>query len=188
MNFLGHLYFSNNDPDLMVANLFGDFIKGNKYLNYSLEIQHGVLLHRRIDHFIDQHDKVKELRRGLYKELPKVAGVAIDLYFDHLLADNWNEYHSAKYEDFLQRFYDHRPFFESELSPEFISFLQKVRDWKWLNHYPTTYGLQKMCVGVSNRISFPNKLDVAPSVFDHHKKEIQKVFEKYMEDAINEFA
>jgi len=30
MNFLGHLYFSNNDHELMYANLFGDHIKGSQ--------------------------------------------------------------------------------------------------------------------------------------------------------------
>ena len=183
MNFLGHLYFSDNDLDLMIANLFGDSVKGNKYLSFSSKIQHGVLLHRKIDSYIDNHHLVKELRIGLYKELPKVAGVAIDLYFDHLLANHWKRYHEKPFELFLNEFYKHHAAFESELDSTFQSFLARLRDHKWINHYPSEYGLEKVCEGVSKRISFTNKLTDAPRVFFNNKNEIEKVFHQFMRDA-----
>ena len=183
MNFLGHLYFSDNDLDLMIANLFGDSVKGNKYLNFSSKIQHGVLLHRKIDSYIDNHHLVKELRIGLYKELPKVAGVAIDLYFDHLLAIHWKRYHEKPFELFLNEFYKHHAAFESELDSTFQSCLTRLRDHKWINHYPSEYGLEKVCEGVSKRISFTNKLTDAPQVFFNNKNEIEKVFHQFMRDA-----
>ncbi len=34
LNFLGHLFLSNNDKDLMLANLYGDFVKGKDLTNY----------------------------------------------------------------------------------------------------------------------------------------------------------
>jgi len=188
MNFLGHLYFSNDNLDLMVANLFGDFIKGKKYLDYSDNIQKGVILHRKIDYYIDTHQEVKELRLKLYSELPKVAGVAIDLYFDHLLAVHWNKYHRHSYMEFLNRFYSHHSSFEAELSPDFRLFLSVLRTRKWMDHYPTSYGLNRLCQGVSSRISFPNSLGKAPIVLEKHKTEVSKVFYQYMEDAKKEFA
>ena len=36
--------FSNNDLDLMIANLFGDSVKGNKYLNYSINLTYIYLI------------------------------------------------------------------------------------------------------------------------------------------------
>ena len=184
MNFLGHLYFSDNDLDLMIANLFGDSVKGNKYLNYSSKIQQGILLHRKIDSYIDNHHLVRDLRIKLYKELPKVAGVAIDLYFDHLLAIHWNHYHDKPFELFLNEFYVHRSIYENELDTEFQSFLKRLRGNKWINHYPSEYGLEKVCEGVSNRISFTNKLTDAPQVFFNNKNEIETVFHQFMHDAI----
>jgi acyl carrier protein phosphodiesterase len=187
MNFLGHLYFSDNDLDLMIANLFGDFIKGKKYLDYSKNIQKGVVLHRQIDYFIDTHPEVKKLRLKLYNELPKVAGVAIDLYFDHLLAIHWDKYHTRSYKDFLNQFYAYQSTFETELSVDYRLFLGILRTKKWMDHYPTSYGLKKLCEGVSRRISFPNALGKAPRVFENHKIEISKVFHQFMEDAKIEF-
>jgi acyl carrier protein phosphodiesterase len=183
MNFLGHLFFSNNDPELMYANLFGDTVKGKKYLDYPEEIQKGILLHRKIDEFIDRHTEVMNLKRELYKELPKVSSVAIDLYFDHLLALNWKDYHSISYPIFLEQFYTYQPKNWHFYPPSFRSFITHMRDRQWLNYYPYQEGLIKSCQGVSSRISFPNKLNQAPTSYHRHQEIILKTFRSFMEDA-----
>jgi acyl carrier protein phosphodiesterase len=188
MNFLGHLYFSNDDKDLMLANLFGDFVKGSKFNHFSAKIQEGIILHRKIDSFIDQHTDVFELKLLLYQDLPKVAGVAVDLFFDHLLAKTWVNHHDEEYESFLNNFYYHNSCIEQDLTEEFQNFIAIFRQRKWLNHYPTSFGLEKSCEGVSRRISFSNKLAEAPEIFYKRENEIQAVFQKYMLDAKTHFA
>jgi acyl carrier protein phosphodiesterase len=188
MNFLGHLYFSNNDKDLMLANLFGDFVKGTNFNHFTPKIREGIILHRQIDTYIDQHSNVLELKLMLYQDLPKVAGVAVDLFFDHLLAKHWRNYHSAEYETFLSDFYCHNADFEPQLTEEFKQFITAFRDRKWLNHYPTYFGLAKSCEGVSKRISFANKLADAPEVYYKHEQAVKQVFQGYMKDAETYFS
>jgi len=164
MNFLGHLYFSNDDKDLMIANLFGDFVKGSNFKHFSPKIQDGIILHRAIDTYIDQHMDVLELKLMLYYDLPKVAGVAVDLFFDHLLAKSWQNHHEEEYQSFLNNFYLHNSEIENDLTRDFKQFINIFRERKWLDHYPTDFGLAKSCEGVSKRISFPNKLAEAPEL------------------------
>lgn len=171
----------------MLANLFGDFVKGSKFQHYSSKIQEGIVLHRAIDTFIDQHKDVLDLKLMLYQDLPKVAGIAVDLFFDHLLAKNWESHHVLEYESFLNDFYNHNSKMENDLTPDFKQFITIFRGRKWLNHYPTNFGLAKSCEGVSKRISFTNKLAEAPEIFYKQEKEIEAVFEKYMLDAKNHF-
>ena len=102
MNFLGHIYFSNNDPELMYANLFGDHVKGADLSNYPDFVRKGIMLHRSIDHYIDHHPAVVNLLHELYQDLPKVAGIAVDIYFDPLLASQWNSFHPKENDYFLQ--------------------------------------------------------------------------------------
>ena len=186
MNFLGHLFFSNNDLDLMIANLYGDSVKGTKYKHYSKVIQHGIELHRKIDSYIDQHPDVKKLRIHLYTELPKIAGVAIDLIFDHLLAKKWEEFHHKKLDVFLDEFYNHKSPLELEMTSEFTLLLKRMRKSKWMNYYPTLYGLEKSSLGVSRRISFKNKLHNTPKTFIKNQKVIEETFYLYMNDAMKE--
>lgn len=183
MNYLGHLYFSNNDPDLMLANLYGDFVKGKNQSHYHPTIQTGIQLHRQIDTFIDSHPAVTALRQNLFSVLPKVAGIAIDLYFDHLLAKNWKEHHKDDLNSYLERFYQHEAAWEHELNPNFTEFLVHFRSKKWLNHYASDFGLQKLSQGVSSKLSFPNRLMDAPEVFYEQQEIIQNCFEIYMKDA-----
>lgn len=183
MNFLGHLYFSHDDLALMQANLFGDFVKGKDLSRYSLKIQEGITLHRKIDHYIDHHPSVSKLLHILYEPLPKVASIAVDLYFDHLLAKNWNLFHSQTLENFLENFYNSiNPSIEF-YTADFQLMLAKMKEKNWLFHYQSLYGLEKSCVSVSNRISFDNKLKEGVVVFEKYQKEIEMAFYEYMKDA-----
>ncbi len=187
MNFLGHLYFSGNDKELMLANLFGDFVRGSKHGHFPEVIQQGIKLHRKIDFYIDNHPLVKELKLDLMLDLPKVGPVAIDLFFDHLLARNWTQFHSTEYTSFLNEFYGHETDFQSHYPDTFLNFMSKLRTHQWMNHYPTKHGLMKSCEGVAKRISFETKLPQAPIVFDQKETQIEEVFKEFMIDAKKEF-
>lgn len=187
MNFLGHLYFSGNDKELMLANLFGDFVRGSKHEHFPEVIQKGIKLHRSIDFYIDNHPLVKELKFDLMSELPKVGPVAVDLFFDHLLARNWNQFHTSEYNLFLEDFYTHETDFQDHYPENFMDFMSKLRTHQWMNHYPTKYGLMKSCEGVAKRISFETKLPIAHLVFDQKEGQIEEVFHRFMSDAKREF-
>jgi len=66
MNFLAHAYLSFEMPEILVGNLISDFVKGRKKFDYSLPIQHGISLHRSIDHFTDTHPVTAEAK-SLFK-------------------------------------------------------------------------------------------------------------------------
>lgn len=186
MNYLGHIYFSNNDPQLAVANLFGDFIKGKKYLEYPEYIQKGVLLHRKIDDFIDHHYEVIQLIHQIRGALPKVAPIAVDIYFDHLLAKHWDQYHPVKLPDFLANFYSMIDLSNQTYPSHFKDFIELLVERNWLSYYPTEEGLYRMCQGVSKRLSFDNALKNGHTVFYDFQNEITSCFHEYMRDA-NEY-
>ncbi len=171
----------------MVANLFGDFCKGKSYLNHPIEVQKGVLLHRAIDSFIDNHDAVREIRKKLYAPLPKVSGIVIDLYFDHLLAKNWQTFHHRTLTDFLVLFYKHTKTPELTYPSDFLGFIKKLRESKWMNYYASEFGFQKSCESVSRRLSFESELTNAPSLIAPYKNDLFDAFKIYMKDAQIEF-
>jgi acyl carrier protein phosphodiesterase len=183
MNFLGHLYFSNNDTALMKANLLGDFVKGNKFELHPKMIQKGIKLHREIDHYIDNHPKVNELQRKLQSELPKVVSVATDLYFDHILAREWLQFHPKTLDQFLEHFYEDSLEDVYDFAPKFEEMLVKMRKFKWINQYATLDGLEKLCQGVGKRLSFDNALTVGQPIFIKHQKLIEETFFSFMKDA-----
>jgi acyl carrier protein phosphodiesterase len=183
MNFLGHLYFSRNDKELMLANLFGDFVRGKDLSYLRHKTQQGVFLHRSIDSYIDNHPAVHDLLQILYKPLPKIAGIAIDLYFDHLLAESWKDFHEEDLADFTQDFYDSADLSHDEFTDHFRLLIAKMGEKNWLYQYQFEHELYKACQGVSRRISFENELVNGLDVFHEFRPEIEKTFDIYMRDA-----
>lgn len=167
----------------MYANLQGDFIKGKDLSTYIPIVQRGVKLHRTIDSYIDTHPAVKELLASLYTHLPKISGIAVDLYFDHLLARDWSKYHPIPLREFVDSFYKHRPDFASSFSPDFQFMLEKMNEFDWLFQYQYLRGLSSACNGLSRRISFENNLHQAPQVFLMLQSEIEEAFQRFMQTA-----
>jgi acyl carrier protein phosphodiesterase len=186
MNYLGHLYLSGNNVELMQANLYGDFIKGSHLSHLPAIIQQGIHLHRSIDHFIDNHPVVHQLLPILRNELPKVAGIAVDIYFDHLLAKNWTTFHPQPLNDYLQAVYRKLDLHNTHFSSEYLVFLDHLVQRNWISHYPTLDAVDRMSRSISTQLSFTNKLADGKAVFLMHEKIISNAFFDYME-AANEY-
>ena len=187
MNYLGHLYLSGNDTELMQANLYGDFIKGSNLSELDPEIERGIRLHRSIDHFIDHHRVIHELLPVLRADLPKVAGIAIDIYFDHLLAKNWLTFHPQPLDDYLTVIYSSLNTSDKRYNKEYLVFLKRLVQNRWINHYPTLDAIDRMSKNVSSQLSFPNQLLNGKSVFLIHEKVISDAFFDYMWSANEHF-
>ena len=187
MNFLGHLYFSNNDFELMYYNLFGDYVKGSDLSRFPDKVQTGLRLHREIDDYIDHHPVVIELLHMLYPSLPKISGIAVDLYFDHLLAKNWMNYHNEPFEEYLSEFYQTVPREKEFFSDDFNFLLSKMIPGRWINQYYDFEGLTIVCQRLSARVPFENVLYQAPEVYFELENEITNAFRLYMTDAQKHF-
>jgi len=77
MNFLGHFYLSQDDPELIVGNFIADYVKGKKYQDYPSGISKGIMMHRNIDHFTDSHHLVRNGRKRLFDKYRHYSGVII---------------------------------------------------------------------------------------------------------------
>lgn len=183
MNFLGHLYFSNNDLTIMNANLFGDFVKGSDLSKFPEIVKQGIILHRKIDDFIDNHSAVIDLRHKINPELPKVSSIAIDLFFDYFLAKKWDNFHEVSLSNFILEFSNFEDHNDSFYSKEFKFVRSKMIQQNWLLNYRKLAGLDFACRGLSRRISFENHLKFGVNVLLNNYEEVENAFEIFMHDA-----
>lgn len=103
MNFLAHLYLSGDDENILFGNFIADSVKGSNYKKYPEEIQKGILLHRFIDHFTDTHEIVKQDQRLLKPDFHHYSGIIIDIIYDHLLAKNWEQFHTVSLRHYTEK-------------------------------------------------------------------------------------
>jgi acyl carrier protein phosphodiesterase len=96
LNYLSHIFLSKNDFQIQIGNFIGDFVKGSQLNDFPPAIKIGIILHRKIDHFTDNHTIVKETKMFLRPTFGRYSGIILDMYFDYFLAKNFKEYSSGK--------------------------------------------------------------------------------------------
>lgn len=91
MNHLAHFVLSGDDDDLAIGNFVADFITNRQLPDFTEGVQRGIHLHRAIDAFTDAHPVVKQSTKRLHPFHHKYSPVIVDVYYDFLLAKNWEK-------------------------------------------------------------------------------------------------
>lgn len=187
MNYLAHAFLSNNNADLLIGNFVADHIRGSQLQTFSPNIREGIFLHRRIDTFTDSHPEFKKSKRLFYDGFEKHSGILIDIYFDHFLAKNFNDYHTLNLGEFSADVY--KIYLEhQELLPQGSSrFLEYVVKNNIYVSYSKIEGIQKVLYHLSQRIKHNVLLDASVPVLQKHEQELQENFKRFFEDAQREF-
>lgn len=145
----------------MIGNFLGDFYKGSNFEGLPKAVADGVRLHREIDWFTDNHPLVKESLLPLRNEIGRYAGVALDVYFDHLLALSWNSWSEIQLSEYVQRIYsvlrEGRSYLNERGNKTF--YYMSLHDW--LSTYREWEGMHRALVGLSRRTKFESNLEFA---------------------------
>ena len=134
--------------------MLGDFIKGNKYLNYPLGIQNGMRYHRLIDEYTDKHESIRAANKIIREAgIKRYAGVFIDIFFDHFLANDKNIFASnddlKKFTENVLSIVDGAQEFMTENMKEYFGYMIS---YNWLYHYHSREGIEKAIMGLVKRI------------------------------------
>ncbi len=167
----------------MIGNFIADSVKGSNYNNYPEGIKKGILLHRAIDFYSDNHPvflrSVERLRPG-YR---KYAGVIVDIFYDHFLAKHWKDYSEKSLDKYVEEV--HTLMLEnSALMPERSQmFLKYAIKYNWLVSYGTLDGIGQVLHGMSRRTTFKSNMELAIKDLEEKYSEFEKEFKEFFEEA-----
>ena len=105
MNYLAHAYLSFNQREILVGNMISDFVKGKKKFDYPILVQKGIILHRAIDEFTDEHTTTKKAKQIFHADYRLYAGAFVDVVYDHFLAIDEKEFTNESLKEFTQKTY-----------------------------------------------------------------------------------
>lgn len=152
MNYLGHALISGKDNNILIGNMLGDFIKGNKYLNYTMPIQNGMRYHRLVDEYTDKHKSVRAATKILREDGIKYAGVFIDIFFDYFIANDPNNFASEQeLEKFTLSVLDKLENAQDIMTDNMKHYFGYMIRYNWLYHYRTKEGIEKSILGIIKR-------------------------------------
>lgn len=92
MNILAHLHLATLANSSLIGNTVADFVKGDPYALYPDIIADGIMLHRKIDTLTDGLPEVKQAKLLFRKTHQRVAGITLDIVWDHFLSKYWSDY------------------------------------------------------------------------------------------------
>ncbi len=184
MNYLAHTYLSFGQPELIVGNYLGDFLRNQEAEKLPVKVRNGFLLHRKIDSFTDVHPVVKEGTRLLHKSMGKYAPVVLDIYFDFLLSKRWHDFHEEQLSDFCTFSYQTLIQHQETMSERIALRMQKMVADRWLENYQTYFGLKRVFYYLAKRAKFNSNLADAPDVLELLEDELEMIFLQFFPDII----
>ncbi|MDC0176835.1 acyl carrier protein phosphodiesterase [Polaribacter sp.] len=185
MNFLAHLYLSENNIDIMIGNFIADHIKGNNYENYSKEIQQGIFLHREIDAFTDAHQIVRKSKRRLHERYKHYDGVIIDIFYDYFLAKNWSNYSEISLDIYTNTINHLFSEISDKLPDRSQQFIHYMIEYNILYNYQFKEGIEKVLNGMNHRTKGKSKMNLAIKDLKKLEQELEEDFTIFFSDLIN---
>lgn len=170
----------------MIGNFIADSVKGSTYKSYPEGIKRGILLHRAIDFYSDNHPvflkSVERLRPG-YR---KYAGVIVDIFYDHFLAKNWKDYSVKPLDQYAGEVHSLMLKNVLLMPAKSLMFLKYAIRTNRLVSYGTMEGIEEVLYGMSRRTVFKSNMELAIKDLKEMYPEFENEFRIFFEE-IKEF-
>jgi acyl carrier protein phosphodiesterase len=125
---------------------------------YNEEICRGIVLHRKVDIFTDNHETFQRSKRRISNEYRLLKGIMADIFYDHFLAKNWDFYSDTPLEEYCVYVYNIFIAHQSMVPLRLQRMLPIMISGNWLLSYREIEGITWVLKGMSRRLSKRNKL------------------------------
>lgn len=103
MNFLTHLFFSQNQNEqITVGLIIGYNLKAGNSGKYNESVIRGTKLNKVIDDYFKKSEDFQRSMSRLSVKYSRYREFIVKVYYDHLLAVNWNNYSENSLENFSE--------------------------------------------------------------------------------------
>jgi len=179
MNYLAHAYLSFSKPSIVVGNMISDFVKGKKKFDYPPAVQNGIMLHRMIDAFTDEHPVTKEAKSIFKPYAGLYAGAFMDVVYDHFLATDQQEFPQNSLAEFSQNTYQILYQYTGILPDRFAAMLPYMKSQDWLYNYSNTDGTEKSFAGLVRRAAYLNSSQAVFEAFLRNYDELKEYYQAF---------
>lgn len=181
MNWLAHVFLSEQKIDFQIGNFLADPLRGRAWEDASLDMKNGMKVHKIIDSFTDSHMIVKESKKRL-RQKGLLKPIIIDLTYDYFLTKNWDSFCNIPIDEFSKKFYYNANQRISSLPDQAYHALYNMINKDLLNKYHNLEQLktsfERMDLRLSERLK---RRDTAISYFDSVIENIDSLENDFMD-------
>ncbi len=184
MNYLGHAFLSFNQPEVLTGNMIGDYVKGLKSLEqFPPGIRKGIMLHRKIDSFTDQHPALLRAKNYFRMDYGLYAGAFADIINDHFLANDPRCFSGeSALLTFSQHVYQTISRYQDSFPEAFRRLFPYMRDENWLYSYRTIKGAGKSLEGLKRRARYIEDVSKAYEIFITYYYSLNQCYYELIDD------
>ena len=153
MNWLAHLLLAESSPESRLGNLLGDLVKGIERQSLAPSLQRGLQCHQAIDIFTDSHLIVKRSKQRIDSEYSRFAGILIDVFYDYVLANNWQDYSDIPLTEFTTSVYASWADYIEFLPAYAQGVIRRLIAEDWLSSYRSLVGIENTLARISWKLS-----------------------------------
>ena len=139
-------------------------------------------LHREIDTFTDAHEVTRRSKRRLDKKYGLYAGIIIDIFYDHFLAKNWDDYSAIPLEIYVDAVYDLLNKNSDTLPEKTQHMLPFMIEYNWLYNYQYIEGIQRVMNGMNRRTKNKSQMHLSTEDLQTHYQELEADFKEFFAD------
>jgi acyl carrier protein phosphodiesterase len=187
LNYLLHLYLSPPLDAIRLGNLLGDFVKGRIDETYPADIRHGIALHRRQDAFAQRNQHFLASRRRIDPAFGICRGIMVDIFYDHLLASQWQDYADLPLERFAEEIYSLLRTHHDRLPEGMQETATRMIAHNWLVSYTRKQVVDTVLRRIAGRLRRPTPLAEGYQELLRNYQGLRDDFEGFMVEAEREF-
>ena len=162
--------------------MISDFVKGKKKFDYPVAIQNGIMLHRYIDTFTDEHEATKEAKQVFRPAYRLYSGAFVDVVYDHFLATDENEFTEQSLFSFTGEVYSVLNINTQWFPEHFALLFPYMKQHNWLFNYRTRLGTYKSMGGVVKRAAYLTESETAFQLFEQHYQLLKECYHHFWKD------
>jgi len=185
MNFLFHMLLSGDDEQLLTGNFMGDFVKGPLKPGFFPErVRQGVELHRLIDSYAERHPLFCRSRGRIDPAYGHYRGILVDMFYDHLLLNDWERWSEEPFVQFLQRTRRAVEYHRHVIPAAMLPLLPVIFN-ELLPSYVTVEGIAQALARLSRRVGRANPLSGGDRELVRLQKDLSADFQVFAAEIVS---
>ncbi|HSI64910.1 MAG TPA: acyl carrier protein phosphodiesterase [Candidatus Saccharimonadia bacterium] len=160
MNWLAHVHLSPPDVEFQLGNLLADTLRREPRGVMGPVFEAGRRCHAAIDRFTDTHPIVHRSKMRIAPGNRRYAGILVDMFYDHYLAKNWEQFHETTLRDFTRRFYEEATARRHQLPEDGADLIEYLVREDRLYSYLKLEGIESALQRMSHRMTLRWKKSV----------------------------
>lgn len=186
MNYLAHALLSFNNDPIIVGNFIADHILPGETEKLPENVRRGVMIHRMIDSYTDSHPLFITSKRHFYNGFERYSGILVDIYYDYLLAKNFQLYTHVPLKIFTANIYSVLDKNRQHMTKSSLRFLDYVLANDLFFEYSKLERIELVLKQLSVRLNHGVFLNNSMPLFLENEEKLESDFVNFMSDLLEE--